>query len=262
MAGLHINYSKISTFTQCRKKYWFKFIERAPSNWRPTPGAIIGRGVHQALGRSAMAGSEESGREALDAYLRMPDHAVAGPDTSYYSSRWLYSRGSAASNSFDSADTWTELSLAWYWKNADLAFDAILDRVDELSDESWQIIDWKTGNYDAEDATDLQLDIAHVVLRSAKRLPDQTVVTTIGWNLRHETRRVRVLERRHAVATLRMLLVMARRIDATTEFTASPSRLCSFCDFLSRCDEAQYAALGQLEWADEALEPPLADEAG
>lgn len=251
MADLHINYSKLSTFQQCRRKYWYKFVERVRVPWQANPGGIIGRGVHESLGRFEISGDEEVGRASLDAYLRMPNHASAGPDTPYFDfALSLYNKGVAACRTFDSADSWAELDLGWHWAKPGLGFDARIDRVDHLGGNRWQIIDWKTGNYESGETTDLQLDIAHAVLRAAKRLPYEAVVVSVGWNLRLDSQRVRVLEQRHAAATMKLLLKSARRIRDTANYAASPSRLCNFCDFRAQCDAAELAALGQLEWAD------------
>ena len=63
-------------------------------------------------------------------------------------------------------------------------------------------------------------------------------VTTIGWNLRTGERRVRPLKRDDAVATLKYLAAFADTMQGTTEFEATPSTACTFCDWRSRCPEA------------------------
>jgi len=261
MADLRANYSMLSTFQQCRRKYWFKFVERVRVPWKQNVDGIIGRGIHESLARYAASDDPEVGRSSLDAHLRMPNHAIAGPGTPFYEfAMALYERGVEACRSIQAQDTWIEQNLRWYWRKADLEFDAILDRVDYLGDGHWQIIDWKTGNYEFGETTDLQLDIAHAVLRAARNLPRDALVTTIGWNLRHETQRVRMLNRGHAAATMRLLLNSARKIAGNQDFSGSPSRLCAFCEFREQCDDAQFVKVGRLDWEDELTQEQLDDD--
>ena len=123
----------------------------------------------------------------------------------------------AAHRSIVSENCWTELDTWVPSKQLGIAATAKLDRADRLGPDAYQIIDWKTGKFDFGEVTDAQLDIAHLVLRTARKLKPQDTVTAIGWNLRTGDRRVRPLTRDDAAATMRYLGGRARQLQATTE---------------------------------------------
>ena len=84
-------------------------------------------------------------------------------------------------------------------------------------------------------------------------------MTAIGWNLRTGDKRVRNLVRDDAVATLHYLSRRAKQLQETTVFEATPSRMCSFCDYRAICPEAaanETAADELMAGEDLVLEPP------
>jgi hypothetical protein len=101
-----------------------------------------------------------------------------------------------------------------------------------------------------DDETDLQLDIGHLVLRVTRQLPRAADVTAIAWNLRSGRKRLRALTREDADATSRRLMGIARRIQEVTDFSATPSGACSFCDWRPQCAEAAYVDAGHYDWLD------------
>ena len=235
-----LSHSKIAAYDQCRKKYWFGYIARAPkSRADESPAGIIGTGVHRAMKVLCDTGNPEDGRHELDAYLRMPIHACAAPGTDNYATAVeLFERGIAAHDSIQSENRWSELDTWVPSKALGISVTSRIDRADRLDAGHWQIIDWKTGRFDFGEVTDAQLDIAHLVLRTARKLPREATVTAIGWNLRSGVQRTRILGRDDAAATMRYLAGRAAQIQSTTEFEATPSRACSFCDWRSQCPEA------------------------
>lgn len=235
-----MSYSKIACFQQCRKQYWFKYVSR--EQWpeqRDSPASLIGTGVHRAMKVLSDSNDAELARHELDAYTRMPIHAMIAKPTEHYDTAFeLLEKGIAAHESISSQNRWAELSSWTPWPARGITITTIIDRADRLSEDEYQLIDWKTGRWEFGEAIDLQLDIAHVVLRKARRLPKEAKVTTIGWNLRTGERRVRPLERDDAAATLKYLAALGDTMRAATEFEANPSSACTFCDWRERCPEA------------------------
>ncbi len=235
-----LSYSKIDCYRRCRKQYWFKYIsgEKWPEQV-DSPASLIGTGVHRAMRVLSESDDIEAARHELDAYTRMPIHEmIAAPSEHYDTAFRLLDVGLAAHESIESENRWAELSSYTPWPARAVTVTTIIDRADRMSRTEYQLIDWKTGRGDFGEEIDMQLDIAHVVLRKARMLPHEANVTTIGWNLRTGERRVRPLKRDDAAATLKYLAALADTMQATTEFEATPSTACSFCDWRHRCPEA------------------------
>jgi CRISPR/Cas system-associated exonuclease Cas4 (RecB family) len=233
-------YRKVASFTQCRKQYWFRYASGFPSPPAvQTPAGIVGTGVHRALKVLCDTDDVECGAHELDVYLRMPSHAPAGPGTEHHRRAFeLYARGAAAHTELASEDRHAELNTWAPWPPGGITVQARVDRADQLAPGRWQIIDWKTGAFEPADATDQQLDLAHIAARVSLRIASECEVTAVAWNLRTEERRVRPLRREDAEATLRRMAALGRRIQAATAFPATPSSACGFCEWRDQCPEA------------------------
>ncbi len=235
-----LSHTKLSSFDQCRKQYWYGYVAHTPRDPQSdTPAGIIGTGVHRAMKVLCDTDNEDDGRQELDAYLRMPIHECAGPGTENYASAFeIFANGCRAHASIESENRWAELDSWVPSKALGIAITSRIDRADRFDPLHWQLIDWKTGRYDFGEVVDAQLDMAHLVLRTVRKLPREATVTAIGWNLRSGEQRTRVLTRDDAAATMRYLAGRAGQLQATTEFEATPSSACSFCDWRAQCPDA------------------------
>lgn len=251
-----LTHSKIQSFRQCRKKYWFSYvsgIEWPPS--RESAPSLIGNGVHRAMQVLCETGDPGDGEHELDAYLRMPKHEIAGPATEHYPlAMELYHNGVKAHDSIVSEERFGEMDTWVPARSRGINVRAKIDRTDRLGPNRWQLIDWKTGRYDLDDVVDAQLDIAHLVLRTMKRLPREANVRALGWNLRTGEQRVRELTRDDAVKTVDYLSHLATRLESLTEFPATPGPACTFCDWRDRCDEAEQLEKVGVDWLDDDWE--------
>jgi putative RecB family exonuclease len=259
-----IFHSKVVSFDRCRKQYWYRYLSGFDQPHPPaTPEGIIGSGVHRAMKTLCDTGEPEDGARELDVYLRMPSHAIAGPGTEAHTTAFqLFARGCEVHASIASDDRWAELDTWLRPGGGDVTISARIDRADRLVDGAWQIIDWKTGRIDMPDPTDAQLDIGHLAVRTMRQLPREAPVTAIAWNLRTGQRRVRALTRDDAAATVHRLERVAARMQSTSDFTATPSTACRFCEWRDRCPDAAYVESGEYDWLadDPAGEPDLEDE--
>lgn len=235
-----ITFTKLRTFDQCRKRYWFRYLSGRPyPEDVQTPALVVGKAVHRALKALCDTGDPRDGASALDVYLRMPAHACAGPGTAAHDDAFeLYERGCEAHASIDSAASWPELDTWVHSERRGVQVNARLDRADRLRSGAYQIVDWKTGRLDSEDDIDVQLDIGHLALRTSRKLPAAADVIAVAWNLRTGRRRERHLTRDDARATMDHMGRMAARLQATTEFEASPTGACRYCEWRAQCPEA------------------------
>lgn len=257
-----LSHSKIVSYNRCRKQYWFKYLsglEYPPKI--DTPAAMVGTGVHRAMKVLCDTDDFADGRHELDAYLRMPKHEEIGPGTEHAATAFeLYENGCAAHASIKSEARWAELSTYVPSRQRGMTVTTVVDRADRLSADHWQVIDWKTGKWDLNEEVDAQLDIAHLVLRTARKLPREARVTAIGWNLRTGEQRVRELQRADAVATMHYLTSLTTRLNETTVFEATPSGSCTWCEWRPQCPEAAQLEADAFAWLeDEPEQDRLAD---
>jgi RecB family exonuclease len=256
-----ISFSKVQRFQRCRLQYFFEYLSGEP---RPpdiqSPAGILGTGVHRAMCLLCNTGDPEVGRAALDAYLRMPVHESAGPGTEWNRLAFeIYENGCAAHASLASEDRWAEKETWAPFPSGGVSVYAKVDRIDRLGPDRWQVIDWKTGRLDDDEATDAQLDLAHVALRVSFRalVGPSATARTVAWNLRSGVQRVRELVRDDARATMRTYAALAKRMQSVTEFPATPGPYCRFCRWVERCPEYAPAVSGE-DWED-VLEDEEAD---
>jgi RecB family exonuclease len=251
-----LTHSKIESFRRCRKQYWFSYVsgeEWPPS--RDSAASLVGNGVHRAMQKLCETDDPRDGAHELDTYLRMPKHEIAGPGTEHFTlAMQIYENGVKAHESIESEERWAELDTWVPAKSRGINVRSKVDRADRLSPDRWQLIDWKTGKFDLDDTVDHQLDIAHLVLRTMMRLPKEASVRALGWNLRTGEQRVRELTRDDAVKTVDYLWRLAKRLETTTEWPATPGPGCTFCDWHDRCDEALQLAEVGVDWLDEDWE--------
>ncbi|MFN0094160.1 MAG: RecB family exonuclease [Dehalococcoidia bacterium] len=239
-----LTYTKVQAFRSCPKKYWFKYLSGEPTPPDViTPAGLIGNGVHRAMKVLGETGDQEAGASELDAYLRMPDHLICGPGTLWYDSAFeIYGNGVTAHTSIGSARQQVERKTHAPDPERGFTIWSKIDRIDQLDDGSWQIIDWKTGKRDSDEETDEQLDLAHVALRRVeRRIPADSDVDAIAWNLRSGRRRVRRLSPSHAAGTMRRYFLMFQKMAAAQEadgpWEALPGPICSFCEWRPKCPE-------------------------
>jgi RecB family exonuclease len=256
-----LTYSKLESFRRCRKQFWFSYVsgeEWPPS--RESAASLVGNGVHRAMQKLCETVDPRDGEHELDVYLRMPSHAIAGPETEHYAlAQQIYGNGVKAHESIESEERWSELDTWVPARSRGINVRSKVDRADRLGPDRWQLIDWKTGKFDLDDKVDWQLDIAHLVLRTMLRLPKTATVKAIGWNLRTGEQRIRELTRDDAVKTVDFLSRLTGRIQATTEWTATPGPGCTFCDWRDRCPEAAQLDEVGVDWLfDDAWEKEAA----
>ncbi|GBD24593.1 hypothetical protein HRbin29_02275 [bacterium HR29] len=248
-----LSYRKIRSFLTCRKQYWFRYcsgIEPPPT--APSPAALVGIAVHRGMAVLTESGHEELGRRAIDAYLRMPDHTAVGPGTEGYElAHALFEAGIAAHRELGGRDARAEVGSWAPWRAGGITLWAKVDRVERTSQGGYRFIDWKTERQLRVEETDLQLDLAHVIVRTVLRIPASETVESVAWNLRTDERRVRALGRADAKAAMQYAAALAQRMRTCSEFPPTPGPACGWCEFRSLCEEASTDVGAWFEEADE-----------
>lgn len=255
-----ITHSKVQRFLRCHRQFWFADVsgERWPEE-EESGAVIVGNAVHRGMQELAESGDADVAKERVEAYLRMPKHAIVAPGTGHYDTVFeCLDRGVEAHESIGALETWGELTTWAPWPSRRITVLARADRVDRRIDGTFQVTDWKTGRYDDPAAVDDQLDLAHLAVRVAMRVPPEAAVMAVSWNLRTGVRRERRLLRSDAQSTMKRALGLARRFQAETEFRASPGHHCTWCRWRLRCDAAQAVSSGHA--VEELMEGVDSDE--
>jgi RecB family exonuclease len=235
-----ITYSRVASYRRCPRQYWLEYESGQEKPPEPvSPAGIVGSAVHRALNALAETGDAGLGRHELETYLRMPAHAIAGPGTEYARrAHALYDAGCAAHASIQSLECWAERDTYRPYPAGGITVWAKVDRIDRLSALRWQVTDWKTGWGDDDDATDAQLDLAHVALRTTFAwIPAEATVQAVAWNLQTGRHRVRELVAGDVEPTLQKYAAFARRLKGSTEYPATAGTHCRFCRWRAGCPE-------------------------
>lgn len=245
-----ITYSRVASYLRCPQQYWLEYESGREKPPEPeSPAGLIGTAVHRAMSTLTRTGDERLGRHELDTYLRMPAHATIGPGTEHARrAHALYDAGCAAHASIRSEECWAERETFCPYPAGGISVWAKVDRIDRFSALRWQVTDWKTGRGDDDDATDAQLDLAHVALRTTFAwIPAEATVRAVAWNLQTGHQRVRELVAGDVEPTLQKYAAMARRLKGSTEYPATPGPHCRFCRWRPGCpDGTAFASVDML----------------
>ncbi|HLD22021.1 MAG TPA: PD-(D/E)XK nuclease family protein [Patescibacteria group bacterium] len=115
-----------------------------------------------------------------------------------------------------------------------------IDRADELEDGSLHVIDYKTGKYDTEAVSELQLILYALIVSANQKKPvtkaSYLFLPTWEWHSVDITQDAA----EEAIATVQE---QVEHIQTEKEFVPQPNPYCKNCDFLSICPARERIAL-------------------
>lgn len=273
-----ISASKVSTWLDCPRKYWFQYVARirVPVAWAHLS---LGTAMHDTL------------RDWWDepAALRGVDHVTTVLDR-HWSSRGF--------RDHEQAEQWRAAAAAILWRYLrtldpqfeplsrertlamrvqDVAITARIDRLDQLpAGDAIAVVDYKTGKRvpGPDDVRgSMALAIYALCVRQALRRPCSRVelhhvpsATVASWDhsddaLHRHLARVLAIAGEMRAAEARAIPEAPPQEQAA--FPAVTGPLCGWCDFRSQCPQGELAAAPQPSWAGlpEALHPaePIED---
>ena len=166
-----LSYSSISTYLDCPRQYWYRYVQRLPA--AQSAEAVQGVIIHETLRRAAEA---RRGGATLTADMLGALHGTVWSETAFPDPRRAptFQRNGAAqleayrlSGGLDTQPEYVEHAFS-------IAVDGwmlngVIDRIDR-ADESWRIIDYKTGRQLARGRRDLQVALYALGAESALKL--------------------------------------------------------------------------------------------
>ncbi len=261
------SHSRISTFENCPLQYRYRYIDRIRMDVQGIE-AFMGKLVHEVLedlytdldrARSSTASDyvamfDERWEQRWSPSIRIVREKMT-PEHYRETGRRCVRTCFTQNEPFDSGEvlgceTRVEFALDGERRYRMLGF---IDRVDRVGDDAIEIHDYKTGSLPRAGALrkDRQLTLYEIALR--ERYADVGEVRHVWHYLAHgkrfeERRRAEDLKRTR-LATIRAI----QEIEATAEFPARRSPLCSWCDYQGICPE--WAGEPESDPAPPELEP-------
>lgn len=233
--------SKLNMFQSCPRQYKFSYIDHLDKEYRkPKPYFTMGAHVHNALKDFyEQLDVENRTYEELEKILRR---------------RWTENRegfkdrddeaqwGVKALNMLRLFAHRMDLSVTpamledYYDVEVDPELKILgrIDRADELEDGSLHVIDYKTGKYDENEVSDLQLILYALIVSANQKKPvtkaSYLFLPTWQWHTVE-------VSQDEADEAIRWVKEQVEQIKQEKEFAPKPNKYCRNCDFLAICPE-------------------------
>ena len=130
----------------------------------------------------------------------------------------------------------SELELNFYIKQYKIK--GFIDRLDQISNEIYQIVDYKTGTYEYKNVDNsLQFDIYSVGI--FKLYEEVKALQIVYENVRYGTRVEKTVTREEADILEKRVSNYIEAIEDDTNFSARLDYNCTYCEFKNRCEDFQ-----------------------
>ncbi|NLI79935.1 MAG: PD-(D/E)XK nuclease family protein [Candidatus Riflebacteria bacterium] len=231
--------SKINSFLSCPLKYKMNYIDRVPKEPRPTPHLNFDRSLHYAL-REYHEHFERKMQKVNPFRELLAKHWIDGGYTDWEEEQRFKSRGMQMLEEYFNGLTGEEnpvmfeTSARWTFDDLDLAVQ--IDRVDQLPDGKYEIIDYKSGKkIPDERIIHEDMGLLNMYLAASQRWPGQ--VAKVSYIFLAANKKMSLTpESEHIEAHKKRL----RKIVAgITEAKWEPNKgaLCAWCEFYNPCPE-------------------------
>lgn len=225
---MYLSYSRLSTFNDCPKKYKLQYIDKVEET-NKSEIASLGILYHKVLAELTSGMDEMQIRETCQRVL-------TAENLKYEQIKEVEEAIISWYDPFDFINVVAkEYKIQFVLKSH--IFTGYLDRLDKFDDTAYEIIDYKTGNYEYTDSdlkNSLQFDIySYAIFKLFK--PDVIMVTYDN---------VQMKKKVHAQITIDKLPILEMRImnlinkiEAAKSFPAMLGNHCMYCSFRDQCEE-------------------------
>lgn len=237
----NLSYSRIDTFQTCPLKYKFRYLFEIPS---PTPHAAnFGSSVHNTVNefyQSIMKGAEPS----LDLLKNLYEKLWIGSGYEGKSHEQARKKkGWEIMEKFYEAEAITGfripafLEKSFRLKIGGLTFSGRIDRIDQLEDGTYEVIDYKTGTYkkDAKLEKDLQLSLYALACRDVFKIP----VSKLSLYFLEDSRKASTTRKDEDLEFLKDELIRFSKELRESKMLPTPGHHCGWCEYRILCHAAQ-----------------------
>lgn len=231
-----ISYSKLNSYNMCPLKYKYAYIYKIP-----TPqsfAASFGVSIHNTL-NAFYNNMKITSDSSLETLLRLYEkHWVKYGYTSVTHHNNAYKRGKECLTNFHEENSikWTVpafLEKPFRTIIAGKIFTGRIDRIDQLEDGTYEIIDYKTGTFkeDMKLKNDLQLLIYLIVAKQQYQIEVSKLSLYYVLENKKATIDASDMNIEKAIEKIQMIL---ENID-NNNFEPKPGMMCKYCDYRSIC---------------------------
>jgi DNA helicase-2/ATP-dependent DNA helicase PcrA len=231
-----ISYSKISDYRTCPLKYKFRYIDKKPRKDRPY--LSMGESIHLALKHFLEIDKKDRVLENLHNLLRK-NWIRKGYKDEIEERQYGLEGLEMLSKFFQSYDPNIKTVCTESFFEAkieDITLVAKIDRVDEIDDGVYEIIDYKTGRerIDPEALNeDLQLTMYYLIFKYSRAIePKKLTLYYLREGKKFSTKRTPW----KAMDEFLKIKRWAKTIEEAKNFRPNPGKHCSFCDYTDLCD--------------------------
>ncbi|OGK05921.1 MAG: hypothetical protein A2W80_17535, partial [Candidatus Riflebacteria bacterium GWC2_50_8] len=231
--------SKINCFTSCALKYRMKYIDRVPKEARPTPNLSFDRSIHFAL--REFHENYESGQ-----FKKNPFRSIINKYwiTDGYSDIEEEERFKVRANmmleeyfkglSGHENPVMFEVPAKWSWNGVDTVVQ--IDRIDQLPDGRYEIIDYKTGKkVPDERVINEDSSLMNMYLAANQKWPGK--IAKVSYHFLANNKRYSLEPSEADVVSHKTKMAELVTLINKNEFEAKKGALCAWCEYYGPCPE-------------------------
>ena len=228
--SMYLSYSRINTFNNCSKQYKFQYLDNIPiENKNIAEVTSLGILYHKIFAELTGGLDENQVREIC--------HRVVGEENiTYETMKQMEEVVVNWYNPFDFDNVFAKEHKIQFTLMSHI-FTGYLDRIDKFDDKAYEIIDYKTGNYEYRDydlKNSLQFDIYSFALFTIYK-PDVIRMTYDNVQMKTKVHAQTTIDELPIIRN--RLATFIRRIENATSFPATLGNHCLYCPFKDKCEE-------------------------
>lgn len=231
--------SKISCFTSCPLKYRMKYIDRVPKEARPTPNLSFDRSIHFALREfhenyDSKQFKKNPFRSLLNKYWIRDGYSDAEEEERFKVRANLFLEEYFKSLDGSEKPIMFETSAKWSWNGVDTVVQ--IDRIDQLADGRYEIIDYKTGKkVPDERVLNEDSSLLNMYLAANQKWPGKIAKVSYHYLSNNHRYSLEPVEADIVAHKTRMAELVA--CINKNEFEPNKGALCAWCEYYGPCPE-------------------------